>query len=183
MPKMTFKNAFFRIFWKIPAKTSPETLYLCGFPEASVEMRVAPFRALPQETVRTWATSIFVEMRVAPFRALPQYISDIYSKPDFGRNAGRPFQGIATRHGSCSCRSECDWKKCTSPHSGHIKTVHPWRSRARLFIPFPYNRSIPSPHVQNMKSPSARIKSSTETPTNTDEHQHTSTYPDRTLLL
>ena len=101
----------------------------------------------------------------------------------YRRNAGRPFQGIATRHGSCSCRSECDWKKCTSPHSGHIKTVHPWRSRARLFIPFPYNRSIPSPHVQNMKSPSARIKSSTETPTNTDEHQHTSTYPDRTLLL
>jgi len=47
MPKMTFKNAFFRIFWKIPAKTSPETFYLCGFPEASVEMRVAPFRALP----------------------------------------------------------------------------------------------------------------------------------------
>ena len=37
-------------------------------------MRVAPFRALPQETVRTWATAIFVEMRVAPFRALPPII-------------------------------------------------------------------------------------------------------------
>ena len=159
MPKMTFKNAFFRIFWKIPAKTSPETLDLCGFPEASVEM---------------W---------VAPFRALPPLFTHCHPKLPPSRNVGRPFQGIATRHGSCSCRSEYDWKKCTSPHSGHIKTVHPWRSRARLFIPFPYNRPIPSPHVQNMKSPSARIKSSTETPTNTDEHQHTSTYPDRTLLL
>ena len=48
MPDFTFKNAFFRIFWKILAKTGPQTLYLCGFPEASVEMRVAPFRALTQ---------------------------------------------------------------------------------------------------------------------------------------
>ena len=46
MPKITFKKAFFRIFWKILAKTGPQSLYLCGFPEASVEMEVAPFRAL-----------------------------------------------------------------------------------------------------------------------------------------
>ena len=46
MPDFTFKNAFFRIFWKILAKTGPQTLYSCGFPEASVEMKVAPFRAL-----------------------------------------------------------------------------------------------------------------------------------------
>ena len=46
MPKITFKNTFFRIFWKILAKTGPQSLYLCGFPEASVEMEVAPFRAL-----------------------------------------------------------------------------------------------------------------------------------------
>ena len=118
-----------------------------------------------------------------PFQGIATICSIVFMMSRICRNAGRPFQGIATRHGSCSCRSEYDWKKCTSPHSGHIKTVHPWRSRARLFIPFPYNRSIPSSHVQNMKSPSARIKSSTETPTNTDEHQHTSTYPDRTLLL
>ena len=47
-PKITLKKAFFRIFWKILAKTGSQTLYLCGFPEASVEMRVAPFRALTQ---------------------------------------------------------------------------------------------------------------------------------------
>ena len=46
MPKITFKKAFFRIFWKILAKTGPQSLYLCGFPEARVEMEVAPFRAL-----------------------------------------------------------------------------------------------------------------------------------------
>ena len=45
-PKITFKKAFFRIFWKILAKTGPQGLYLCGFPEASVEMEVAPFRVL-----------------------------------------------------------------------------------------------------------------------------------------
>ena len=48
MPKITFKKAFFRIFWKILAKTGPQSLYLCGFPEARVEMKVAPFRALTQ---------------------------------------------------------------------------------------------------------------------------------------
>ncbi len=46
IPKITFKKAFFRIFWKILAKTGPQSLYLCGFPEARVEMEVAPFRAL-----------------------------------------------------------------------------------------------------------------------------------------
>ena len=74
MPKITFKKVFFRIFWKILAKTGPQSLYLCGFPEASVEMEVAPFRALTHlyailvpepETGR-------VEMEVAPFRALTQ---------------------------------------------------------------------------------------------------------------
>ena len=48
-PKITLKKAFFRIFWKILAKTGPQTLYLCGFPEASVEMKVAPFRALTHQ--------------------------------------------------------------------------------------------------------------------------------------
>ena len=52
MPKITFKKAFFRIFWKILAKTSPQSLYLCGFPEASVEMEVAPFRALTHKMKR-----------------------------------------------------------------------------------------------------------------------------------
>ena len=33
---------------KISTKMSPQSLYLCGFPEASVEMEVAPFRALTQ---------------------------------------------------------------------------------------------------------------------------------------
>ena len=72
MPKITFKKAFFRIFWKILAKTDPQSLYLCGFPEASVEMEVAPFRALTQNIV-------------TPFL-----------KVYHGRNEGRPFQGIDT---------------------------------------------------------------------------------------
>ena len=46
--KNHLQKAFFRIFWKILAKTGPQSLYLCGFPEASVEMKVAPFRALTQ---------------------------------------------------------------------------------------------------------------------------------------
>lgn len=70
-PKITLKKAFFRIFWKILTKTGPQTLYSCGFPEASVEMRVAPFRALthPVENQHTFIPAT-VEMRVAPFRAL-----------------------------------------------------------------------------------------------------------------
>ena len=96
MPKITFKKAFFRIFWKILAKTGPQSLYLCGFPEASVEMKVAPFRALtplllsffrfvlnsrnegrPFQGIDTTISYYFlisclfnVEMKVAPFRAL-----------------------------------------------------------------------------------------------------------------
>ena len=74
MPKITFKKAFFRIFWKILAKTGPQTLYLCGFPEASVEMRVAPFRALTHSAAPAHGVPVFaVEMRVAPFRALTQF--------------------------------------------------------------------------------------------------------------
>ena len=69
MPIFTFKKPFFRIFWKILAKTGPQTLYLCGFPEASVEMRVAPFRALTHIS-KTCSIFSIVEMRVAPFRAL-----------------------------------------------------------------------------------------------------------------
>ena len=73
MPKITFKKAFFRIFWKILAKTGPQSLYLCGFPEASVEMEVAPFRALTHTP--------------------PQYD---FTNPSSRRNGGRPFQGIDT---------------------------------------------------------------------------------------
>ena len=74
MPKITFKKAFFRIFWKILAKTSPQSLYLCGFPEASVEMEVAPFRALTH------------------------YIRILRNFRNIRRNGGRPFQGIDTTH-------------------------------------------------------------------------------------
>ena len=74
MPKITFKKAFFRIFWKILAKTGPQSLYLCGFPEARVEMKVAPFRAL------THVPSGFRLTRIDPS----------------SRNEGRPFQGIDT---------------------------------------------------------------------------------------
>ena len=73
MPKITFKKVFFRIFWKILAKTGPQSLYLCGFPEASVEMKVAPFRALTLFLSETWMYIVLsVEMKVAPFRALTQ---------------------------------------------------------------------------------------------------------------
>ena len=70
MPKITFKKVFFRIFWKILAKTGPQSLYLCGFPEASVEMKVAPFRALTHSFSAMYAIFFAVEMKVAPFRAL-----------------------------------------------------------------------------------------------------------------
>ena len=73
MPNFTFKKPFFRIFWKILAKTGPQTLYLCGFPEASVEMRVAPFRALTHGAGVTG---------ISGFSGC--------------RNEGRPFQGIDT---------------------------------------------------------------------------------------
>lgn len=73
MPKITFKKAFFRIFWKILAKTGPQSLYLCGFPEARVEMEVAPFRALPHCIfLINSSISSSVEMQVAPIRTLPQ---------------------------------------------------------------------------------------------------------------
>ena len=72
MPKITFKKAFFRIFWKILAKTGPQSLYLCGFPEASVEMEVAPFRALTH----------FAGTDITVFNPCG--------------NEGRPFQGIDT---------------------------------------------------------------------------------------
>ena len=80
MPKITFKKAFFRIFWKILAKTGPQSLYLCGFPEASVEMEVAPFRALTH-TIIKFNLTVFqdVEMEVAPFRALTPW-NDIFHK-------------------------------------------------------------------------------------------------------
>ena len=73
MPKITFKKAFFRIFWKILAKTGPQSLYLCGFPEARVEMEVAPFRALTP-VLHVVTVNRMVEMKVAPFRALTHQI-------------------------------------------------------------------------------------------------------------
>ena len=72
-PKITFKKAFFRIFWKILAKTGPQSLYLCGFPEARVEMKVTPFRALTHLILSPKSFISDVEMKVAPFRALTQF--------------------------------------------------------------------------------------------------------------
>ena len=51
----------------------PQSLDLQGFPEARVEMKVAPFRALTQSLHLYWA-----------------------SLPVYCRNEGRPFQGIDT---------------------------------------------------------------------------------------
>ena len=123
MPKITFKKAFFRIFWKILAKTDPQSLYLCGFPEASVEMEVAPFRALtpPRISFALEAMEIvemevapfralthcfflflrvffrLVEMEVAPFRALTLILIHNKDLPYYiCRNEGRPYQGIDT---------------------------------------------------------------------------------------
>ena len=93
MPKITFKKAFFRIFWKILAKTGPQSLYLCGFPEARVEMEVAPFRALTLKSGKIRNLKhLAVEMEVAPFRALTHSgfrISLFISCSS--RNEGRPF--------------------------------------------------------------------------------------------
>ena len=126
MPKITFKKAFFRIFWKILAKTGPQSLYLCGFPEASVEMKVAPFRALtplllsffrfvlnsrnegrPFQGIDTTISYYFlisclfnVEMKVAPFRALTHAIVFPCSSSVNRRNVSRPFQGINTTQSS-----------------------------------------------------------------------------------
>ena len=97
MPKITFKKAFFRIFWKILAKTGPQGLYLCGFPEASVEMEVAPFRALTHDIDVIITARHRVEMEVAPFRALTQTIYKVCICLRIKRrNGGRPFQGIDT---------------------------------------------------------------------------------------
>ena len=52
---------------KISTKMSPQSLYLCGFPE------------------------VRVEMKVAPFRALTQIDSTIFMNIDYGRNEGCPF--------------------------------------------------------------------------------------------
>ena len=68
---MAFKNVFVRIFRKTSAKTGPQSLYLCGFPEPRVEMKVAPFRALTRFFNTNGISNSFkVEMKVAPFRAL-----------------------------------------------------------------------------------------------------------------
>ena len=96
MPKITFKKAFFRIFWKILAKTGPQSLYLCGFPEARVEMKVAPFRALTQLIASREASLVSVEMKVAPFRALTHYFMHSAIPAHVRRNEGRPIQGIDT---------------------------------------------------------------------------------------
>ena len=50
----------------------PQSLDLQGFPEARVEMKVAPFRALTQ------------------------FLTTIDSEGSESRNEGRPFQGIDT---------------------------------------------------------------------------------------
>ena len=71
-PKITLKKPFSE-YSENTCKTGSQTLYLCGFPEASVEMRVAPFRALTHST--------------AAYRC---------SLTSHCRNEGRPFQGIDT---------------------------------------------------------------------------------------
>ena len=97
MPDFTFKNAFFRIFWKILAKTGPQTLYSYGFPEASVEMKVAPFRALthPHDWIGYLGTLGGNEGR--PIQGIDTYSGvNSISILLYCGNEGRPFQGIDT---------------------------------------------------------------------------------------
>ncbi len=125
MPKITFKKAFFRIFWKILAKTGPQSLYLCGFPEASVEMEVAPFRALTQFSFLFHFKFLLVEMKVAPFRALTQNLRESGSRvPYTRRNEGRPFQGIDTLYMTHSCLYGSHSRNGGRPFQG-IDTVFP----------------------------------------------------------
>ena len=76
----------------------PQSLDLQGFPEARVEMKVAPFRALTRTVrLRSRVSNLIVEMKVAPFRALTQFSSLICESFVFSRNEGRPIQGIDTQ--------------------------------------------------------------------------------------
>ena len=75
MPKITFKKAFFRIFWKILAKTGPQSLYLCGFPESRGRNEGRPIQGIDTPFIIKVEVSFYmnlVEMKVAPFRALTQ---------------------------------------------------------------------------------------------------------------
>jgi hypothetical protein len=45
-PKSGSKKPIIRIFWKLLSKTWIESLYLCGFRKATVEMEMKPARAL-----------------------------------------------------------------------------------------------------------------------------------------
>ena len=97
MPKITFKKIFFRIFWKILAKTGPQSLYLCGFPEAIVEMEVAPFRALTQFMIAVVNCYIhFCRNGGRPFQGIDTLKELINVCIFIRRNGGRPFQGIDT---------------------------------------------------------------------------------------
>ena len=82
MPDFTFKNAFFRIFWKILAKTGPQTLYLCGFPEARGGNEGRPFQGIDTSFYKgSFHKKLLVEMKVAPFRALTQSIIPLQERP------------------------------------------------------------------------------------------------------
>ena len=73
----------------------PQSLDLQGFPEARVEMKVAPFRALTPFT-NIIIIRIKVEMKVAPFRALTQSkLQLLFYSAVCSRNEGRPIQGIS----------------------------------------------------------------------------------------
>ncbi len=97
MPDFTFKNAFFRIFWKILAKTGPQTLYSCGFPEARGGNGGRPFQGI--DTIFPQILLLYpsyVEMKVAPFRALTHKWLRFIEMILVSGNEGRPIQGIDT---------------------------------------------------------------------------------------
>ena len=70
-PFLRLKKLIFRIFCELPAKMGSGSQYLCGFPDLTVEMRVARYRALTHFLVGGGLFVVFyVEMRVARYRAL-----------------------------------------------------------------------------------------------------------------
>ena len=75
----------------------PQSLDLQGFPEARVEMKVAPFRALTQFLSFPLHTSYFRRNEGRPFQGIDtSSFSFVSTGFELGRNEGRPIQGIDT---------------------------------------------------------------------------------------
>ena len=83
------------MFCELNAKMSSETLVITDFPDPTVEMRDARYRALTQNVKHFIFLLIRVEMRDARYRALT-HTWCMFLLFLFCRNEGRPIQGIDT---------------------------------------------------------------------------------------